>query len=79
MKPSCVMDRKGKKMGTILDVNDVTILENNREYIMTGDNMGMIGLGPDLLPIVTLNGKAYKFSRDELIELAYEQLSKNQE
>ena len=61
-------------MGTIMNIDEVVILENNREYIMTDEIVGMIGLGTDLLPIVTINGKAYKFNREELIELAYQEL-----
>ena len=66
-------------MGTIVNVDEVIILENNREYIMTDEVVGMIGLGTDLLPIVTMNGKAYKFSRDELIAIACEQLTAQHE
>ena len=65
-------------MGTIVNIDEVVILENNREYIMTDEIVGMIGLGIDLLPIVSINGKAYKFTREELIELAYQELM-NQE
>ena len=65
-------------MGIIVNIDEVVILENNREYIMTDEIVGMIGLGIDLLPIVSINGKAYKFSREELIELAYQELM-NQE
>ena len=65
-------------MGIIVNIDEVVILENNREYIMTDEIVGMIGLGTDLLPIVTINGKAYKFNREELIELAYHELT-NQE
>ena len=65
-------------MGIIVNIDEVIILENNREYIMTDELIGMIGLGIDLLPIVSINGKAYKFSREELIELAYQELM-NQE
>ena len=65
-------------MGNIVNIDEVIILENNREYIMTDEIVGMIGLGLDLLPIVSINGKAYKFTREELIELAYQELM-NQE
>ena len=65
-------------MGNIVNIDEVVILENNREYIMTDEIVGMIGLGIDLLPIVSINGKAYKFTREELIELAYQELM-NQE
>ena len=65
-------------MGTIVNIDEVIMLENNREYIMTDEIVGMIGLGLDLLPIVSINGKAYKFTREELIELAYQELM-NQE
>ena len=65
-------------MGTIVNIDEVIMLENNREYIMTDEIVGMIGLGIDLLPIVSINGKAYKFTREELIELAYQELM-NQE
>lgn len=66
-------------MGKIVDINEAIILENGREYIMADEIVGMVGIGPDLLPIVTMNGKAYKFSRDELIALACEQLSAQHE
>ena len=65
-------------MGNIVNIDEVIMLENNREYIMTDEIVGMIGLGLDLLPIVSINGKAYKFTREELIELAYQELM-NQE
>lgn len=61
-------------MGKILNADEVVILENNREYIMTDEAVGMVGIGTDLLPIVVINGKAYKFSREELINLAYQEL-----
>ena len=61
-------------MGIIVNIDEVVILENNREYIMTDEIVGMIGLGTDLLPIVTINGKAYKFTREELIALAFQEL-----
>lgn len=66
-------------MGKIVDINEAIILENGREYIMADEIVGMVGIGPDLLPIVTMNGKAYQFSRDELIALACEQLSAQHE
>lgn len=62
-------------IGTIVDVNEVTILENNREYVIDEGRVGIIGIGPNLLPVVTMNGKACYFTRDELIELAYSRLS----
>ena len=65
-------------MGNIVNIDEVIILENNREYIMIGEHIGMIGLGLDFLPIVSINGKAYKFTREELIELAFQELT-NQE
>nr|DAF98277.1 MAG TPA: hypothetical protein [Siphoviridae sp. ctaDn21] len=63
-------------LGTIKDQKDITLLANQREYLLTDKGQGSIGTDGTLLPVVCLNGKAFQFSREELINYAYEQLTK---
>lgn len=63
-------------LGTIKDRGDVKIFANQREYLVTDKGEGFIGADGSLLPVVCLNGKAFQFSREELINYAYDQLTK---
>lgn len=62
-------------IGTITSAKDIIILENSKEYLNIGDSWGIIGVGVNLLPVVTLNGQAVTFSRQELIDLAISKLT----
>lgn len=63
-------------LGTIKDKKEVTLLANNREYLMTEKGEGFVASDGTFLPVVCLNGKVFQFSREELINYAYEQLTK---
>lgn len=62
-------------LGTIKDQSEVKLFANQREYLSTGKGHGFIGADGSLLPVVCLNGKVFQFSREQLIDYAYEQLT----
>ena len=62
-------------LGTIKDQSDVKLFANQREYLSTDKGQGFIGVDGSLLPVVCLNGKVFQFSREQLIDYAYEQLT----
>lgn len=62
-------------LGTIKDQSDVKLFTNQREYLSTDRGQGFIGADESLLPVVCLNGKVFQFSRKQLIDYAYEQLT----
>lgn len=62
-------------LGTIKDQSDVKLFANQREYLVTDKGQGFIGADGSLLPVVGLNGKVFQFSREQLIDYAYEQLT----
>lgn len=62
-------------LGTIKDQKDVKMFANQREYLSTDKGQGFIGADGSLLPVVCLNGKVFQFSRGQLIDYAYEQLT----
>lgn len=66
-------------VGSIKDLKDVTLLRNDMEFLLTSDGIGCVGLDTSLLPVVVLKGKAYQFTRQELIDFAYEQLTSNKD
>lgn len=63
-------------LGTIKDKGEVTVLMNTMEYLNTNKGQGFVALTNELLPIVSLNDRVFQFTRDELINYAYEQLIK---
>lgn len=65
-----------KMLGTIKEKEQVTVLMNTMEYLSTDKGQGFVALTNELLPIVSLNGRVFQFSREELINYAYEQLIK---
>ena len=65
-------------VGSIKDLKDVNLLRNDMEFLLTSDGIGCVGIDTSLLPVVVLNGKAYQYTRQELIDFAYEQLTKEQ-
>ena len=62
-------------LGTIKDQKDVKLFANQREYLSTNKGQGFISADGSLLPVVCLNGKVFQFSREQLIDYAYEQLT----
>jgi hypothetical protein len=63
-------------LGTIKDKGEVTVLMNTMEYLSTEKGQGFVAMTNELLPVVSINGKVFQFSRDELINYAYEHLTK---
>ena len=64
-------------VGSIKDLKDVNLLRNDMEFLLTSDGIGCVGIDTSLLPVVVLNGKAYQYTRQELIDFAYEQLTRD--
>ena len=64
-------------VGSIKDLKDVNLLRKDMEFLLTSDGIGCVGIDTSLLPVVVLNGKAYPYTRQELIDFAYEQLVNN--
>lgn len=63
-----------KMLGTIKDKGEVTVLMNTMEYLNTEKGQGFVAMTNELLPVVSIKGKVFQFSREELINYAYEQL-----
>lgn len=62
-------------LGMIKDQSEAKLFANQREYLSTDKGQGFIGADGSLLPVVCLNGKVFQFSREQLIDYAYEQLT----